>query len=188
METSTSDWEQVIQRGGGWWSTHAATHAHAVHMCAAELKLVTFRSSACARKSRGGKDSERGREREEMVWTGSVLTLHFSLIHHLKQEGHWLWDESSDSCLHADAPRHANAADMQQQHSADCQAARLDPAPHQAEALLWNGTGPSLECTVWRPSHKTWHAEHQFVDLHVKTYTRRSNETVINCVICKKNK
>lgn len=46
-----------------WWSTHAATHAHTVHMCAAELKLVTFRSSACARKSRGGKDSERGRER-----------------------------------------------------------------------------------------------------------------------------
>ena len=71
------------------------------------------------------------REREEKVWTTSVLTLHFSLIHHLKQKGHWLWDECraeqravTRACMQT-TPWHANTADMQQ-HSADCQAAQLD--------------------------------------------------------------
>lgn len=52
-------------------------------------KLLTFRSSACEREREQRKHRQLEREREsETVWTTSMLTLHFCLIHHLKQKGH----------------------------------------------------------------------------------------------------
>lgn len=146
---------------------HTRVCAHQkVHMYAAELDSSVSHWPSGAqhvreREWRKQRQLEREREREKTVWTTSMLTLHFSLIHHLKQKGHWGessagqgWAESGDSCLHADNPWHANTADMQQQHSAGCQAAQLDTVPFLAEASFWNGTGPTLQCTEWQPSNK----------------------------------
>lgn len=64
-------------------------------------------------------------EREETACATSMLTLHFSLIHHVKQKGHWLWEEntaqSGVSCLHADnmliLPTRSNTQQTAQWHS-----------------------------------------------------------------------
>lgn len=78
---------------------HACVCSSKVHICATEpdSSVSCWPSGAQHVRERAEvakTASERGWEREETVWTGSVLTLHFFLIHHLKQKGHWLWDES----------------------------------------------------------------------------------------------
>lgn len=132
-------WElQIMQQSEevrkSQWRTNKPAHAHAliksthVRCCSwQQLKLLTFRSSACVRERRAG--AKAAGEREESACMNSMLTLHFSLIRHLKQKGHWLWDESravqgralsGDSCLHADNHWQAFIANVQQhcQHTA----------------------------------------------------------------------
>lgn len=106
METPTNDSKQNMQLWEDWGATH--THEPHMHLCVSTHQKYTCTLqnmtavyvadlqglSACEKESRGSKDSLRAGRGEETVWKISVLTLHFSLIHHLKQKGHWSWDET----------------------------------------------------------------------------------------------
>lgn len=96
-ETSEGPKEKELMR-----HTQAPTHAHTcehtstehVYTAEPDNSVRCWPSAAVCvwERRRGGERAER--KGEQTIWTTSMLTLHFPLIHHLKQKGHWLWDKS----------------------------------------------------------------------------------------------
>lgn len=120
---ASRSWNSESRRGGQRKldEEHTGTNKHAAGADSTISCWPSGYQHMSERKQRKHRQQEREREggSVETVWMTSVLTLHFPLIHHLKQKGHWLWEESragqgwarsSDSCLHADNPWHANTA------------------------------------------------------------------------------